>query len=416
MFKKSHLGGMLAVFLVIFMGCENATDGVTQDELEQATMAAEFTSSNPSLPTLDKALTYFSKWVRTGQGDTERTILSYYVNFTPSRFGVSSAFAGIPKGSYPYSLTRDGDGYILKIAAWFNSDPGAADSLKPVARIAYDPDKLTLVFNNYSDDDADIDWGVDGSTFSPDLTEYYTATDFVSSTWVSLSGNIPDSAANRQGTISFSSGNMVTSNASEVFTSTAVNNKSTGITWAVIGKERKLIASSSSVDLGTLTLEPEKGTITLGGQKFAQTIALCGFICSYYEVDCCPYINGNWAAIDEEGEVYVDDSKQANFYIMAGQGYMKVTKTKDGTDAVDSSVYGEGLASINTETAKAYGIAVADGLAIYAPGSNLPLLTFNNLEDVDSQKVGNSATTPNPRIITLTPAKAGASVIRLKKL
>jgi hypothetical protein len=236
---------------------------------------------------------------------------------------------------------------------------------------------------------------------------------------VYIENNIPTTAINKTGTISFSSGNLVTSDASEVFAST-VNNKSGGIPWWVIGKERKFIASTSYTDMGTLTLDPEKPMITVGDKKFAQRLALCGFICTYYAVDCCPYINGDWVAVDESN-IALADNRQAYFTIYANQGWLKIKKAAADDGIVDTSVYGDGLASLvydasNAGRKTAYGIALTDDLTIYAQESNLPLLKFNYLEDVDSQKEGNTASLPNPRIITLTPVKEGAAVIRLKKL
>jgi hypothetical protein len=399
----------------LLFGCSSDSDNDTHSPVD-------FVTSDPGLRSLDDALSYVSKWVlRYDVSDTDQRLYfnNYYVTFTPTHFSFSSNFEGIAKGSYPYSLTRDGDGYILKIADWSQSAPGSP--LKAIARIVYNPDNMTLVFTNPPDSD-EYDWSVDGDTFLPDLTEYYAESSFASNSYVYIENNIPATAANKTAVISFASdGKLVTSDASDVFTDTTVNNKPSGIAWAVVGKERKLIAASYT-DMGSLTLDTEKPLITLGGKQFAQRIALCGFICDYYNVDCCPYINGNWVAVDGSNNL-LTSSDAAYFTIYANQGWLKATDTSSATtvNGIDSGVYGAGLASLpysnvstNDRTA-AYGIAVTDDLTIYAPGSNLPLLTFVNLEDVDSQKEGNTASLPNPRIITFTPA-GSAAVIRLKKL
>jgi hypothetical protein len=424
MLKKSLKWGAIALLaaVLVFVGCENSI-GISEDDLDDAIEKAgqdyqkvddptPFITTDPGLGTLDSALAYISKWVWYYK-DAGRAHPPYYLTLTPTRFSFSSAFAGIPKGAYPYTLTKDGDGYVLKIADWSSSTPGAA--LKPIAKIVYDPEQLTMVFTNASDDD-DY-WDVDGDTFLPDLTEYYAATGFVSSSYVYIENNVPATGANKIANISFVSGNLATTDASEVFTNTAVNNKPGGIVWWVIGKERKFIASTSYVDMGTITLDPEKPIITLGDKKFAQRLALCGFICTYYAVDCCPYINGNWVAVDDLNADLID-SRKAYITIQAGAGWLKIKKASSDDDTVDPDVYGAGLAGLvfGSGNVSAYGISVTDDLTIYAPESNLPLLKFNNLEDVDSQKPGNTSSLPNPRIITLTPAKAGASVIRLKKL
>jgi hypothetical protein len=246
------------------------------------------------------------------------------------------------------------------------------------------------------------------------LTAYYAASSFVSSAYVYVENNIPSSAANKVGTISFNTaGSLVTTDASEVF-DTALNNKSGGVAWAVVGKERKLLVSSYS-EVGAVSVDPEKPFITLGNKKFAQRIALCGFICTYYAVDCCPYINGNWVAVNEQN-VPLAGANAAYFTIAANVGYFRLKKSADDEGAVDAGVYGAGLAGLSaTENNPAYGIAVDDNLTIYDQATHLPLLTFDDLESVDSQGEGITSTTPNPRIITFKPAGKTA-VIRLKKL
>jgi hypothetical protein len=193
-----------------------------------------------------------------------------------------------------------------------------------------------------------------------------------------------------------------------------VNNKPAGIPWAVVGKDRKFIAGTYT-DMGNLSLDPVKPVITIGTKRFAQRIGLCGFICSYYEVDCCPYINGNWMAVDTDGNPLAG-SGEAYFLIQAGAGYMrlKTASSAGETSAVDSTVYGNGLAGLDyTGNYPAYGIDVTGDLTIYDQATNRPLLTFVNLEDVDSQKAGNSTLTT--RFITFTPA-GKTETIRLKKM
>jgi hypothetical protein len=414
--KKSQKWGAVALLALalVFAGCENATGGVSYEEVQEAIGNMPFVNTDPGLRTLDDALAYVSKWVwRYDVSETDQRLYfnNYYVTFTPTRFSFSANIVGIPAGSYPYTLARDGDDYILKIADWTQGVPGG--SLKAIARIAYDPDNLTMVFTNPSDDD-EYDWSVEGDTFLPDLTEYYASSSFASSSYVYTEDNIPATAANKVGPISFNaSGSLVTTNASEVF-ATAVNNKPDGIAWAVVGKDRKLIGGSFT-DMGSLSVDPEKPLITIGDKKFAQRIALCGFICSYYEVDCCPYINGNWLAVDADNEPLAG-ANAAYFTIQAGAGWMRLKKASDDESAVDTDVYGAGLAGLSaTANNAAYGINITDDLTIYDPATNLPLLTFVNLDDVDSQKEGNTSTNPNPRIITFRPA-GKTTDIRLKKL
>jgi predicted small secreted protein len=414
--KKSQKWGALALvaLALVFAGCENTTGGVSSEEVQQAIGNMPFVNTDPGLRTLDDALAYVSKWVwRYDVDETDQRLYfnNYYVTFTPTRFSFSTNLIGIPAGSYPYTLVKDGDGYILKIADWTLGVPG--DSLTSIARIVYDPEKLTLVFTNPTDDD-EYDWSVDGDTFLPDLTEYYASSSFVSASYTYLENNTPVTTANKVGTISFIGGNLVTSDASEVFTATAVNNKPNGIAWAVVGKDRKLIGGTFT-DMGNLSVDPEKPLVTIGTQKFAQRIGLCGFICSYYEVDCCPYINGNWVAVDASNNV-LTGSDAAYFTIQAGAGWMKAKKTADDDSALETGVYGAGLAGIGFDkNYPAYGIVVDDKLMIYDQATNQPLLTFDDLASVDSQGEGITATTPNPRIITFKPA-GKTTTIRLKKL
>jgi hypothetical protein len=363
---------------------------------------------------LDDALVYVSKWVwRYDIDETNQRLYpnNYYITFTPTRFSFSANFAGIPKGNYPYTLTRDEAGYVLKIADWTQGAPGGA--LKAIANIVYDPDNLTLVFTNPSDDE-DY-WSVEGDTFFPDITEYYASTSFVSSSYVYTENNIPTTTVNKVAVISFTDGKMVTSNASEVF-STTMNNKSgsSALAWAVVGKERKLIVGTYN-EIGSLSVDPEKPYITLGDKKFAQRIGLCSFICDEYGVDCCPYINGAWTAVESNSDTALSSDNAAYFTIAANQGWIKLQKASNDTDPVDSGVYGAGLAGLSADDNNpAYGIALTGDLTIYDQASNLPLLTFVNIEDVDSQKPGNTNSNPNPRHITFTPAGKD-TVIRLKK-
>jgi hypothetical protein len=255
---------------------------------------------------------------------------------------------------------------------------------------------------------------VEGDTFLPDLTEYYATSSFVSSAYVYVENNIPASAANKVGTISFNTtGNLVTTDASEVF-DTALNNKSGGVAWAVVGKERKLLANSYS-EIGVVSVDPEKPLITLGDKQFAQRIALCGFICTYYGVDCCPYINGNWDAVNESDAV-LTGTDAAYFTIAANQGWFKLQKSTEDNGPVDAAVYGAGLAGLSADSNNpAYGIAIDENnLTIYDQTTHQPLLTFVDLASVDSQGEGITAITPNPRIITFKPAGKD-TVIRLKK-
>jgi hypothetical protein len=388
-------------------------NAVGQTPVQQPPGDTPFVNTDPGLSTLDNALAYVSKWVlRYDVSETDKRLYfnTYYVTFTPTRFSFSANFEGIPAGSYPYTLTRDGDGYILKIADWTQGVPGGA--LTAIARVVYNPANLTLVFTNPPGTDA-YGWSVEGDTFLPDLTEYYASSSFVSSSYVYIENNVPAAAANKQGTISFNAeGKLLTSDASDVFAA-AVNNKPTGIDWAVVGKDRKFVAGTFT-DLGNLSVDSAKPVITLGGKKFAQRIALCGFICSYYEVDCCPYINGNWTAVDGNNDP-LTGTGEAYFTIQAGAGYLKLKTTSGAGDTfvVDSGVYGAGLAGLDyTKNYPAYGIDVTGDLTVYDQGTNLPLLTFVNLEDVDSQKPGNSELTT--RFITFKPAGKDA-VIRLKK-
>jgi hypothetical protein len=405
---------VLLVLVLSFTGCETGTGGnVSYEDLQEAIENTPFVNTNPSLNSLDNALSYVSKWIWQYEiSETDRRLYfnNYYVVFSPTLFSVSANFAGIPKGNYPYTLTRDEDGHILKIADWTQDAPGG--ELRAIARITYDPANLTLVFTNPSEDD-DY-WSVEGDTFLPDLTEYYAGSSFVSNAYVYIENDIPTSAADKVGTISFNtSGGLVTSDASGVF-DTALNNKSSGVTWAVVGKERKLIVSSYS-EAGSISVDSEKPFITLGNKKFAQRIALCGFICTYYAVDCCPYINGDWVAVDEQNNP-LTGANAAYFTIAANAGWLKLKRSAANTGAVDSAVYGTGLAGLSaTINNPAYGIAVDDNLTIYDQATHLPLLTFDDLKSVDSQGEGISADYPNPRIITFTPAGKTA-VVRLKKL
>jgi hypothetical protein len=135
----------------------------------------------------------------------------------------------------------------------------------------------------------------------------------------------------------------------------------------------------------------------------------------YTAVDCCPYINGNWVAVDEQNEPLTGDNA-AYFTIFANAGYFRLQKSADDSGAVDTGVYGAGLVGLSaTDNNPAYGVAVADGLMIYDQATHLPLLTFVDLASVDSQGEGITATNPNPRIITFTSAGKTA-VVRLKKL
>jgi hypothetical protein len=415
MYKKSQKWGICALLALILFstGCETGTEGgVSYDDLQKAIGNTPFVNTDPGLSSLDNALAYVSKWVWQYEvSETDRRLYfnNYYVTFTPTRFSFSANIAGIPKGSYPYTLTKDGDGHILKIADWTQGVPGGA--LTAIAKIIYDPDKLTLVFTNPTEDD-DY-WSAEGDTFLPDLTEYYTSSSFASAAYVYTEDNIPASAANRVGIISFNtSGSLVTSDASEVFDS-ALNNKSAGVVWAVVGKDRKLIVSSYS-EVGSISVDPENPFITLGNKQFAQRIALCGFICTYYAVDCCPYINGYWVAVDESNNTLTGDNA-AYFTIQAGAGWLRLKKSADDTGAVDTEVYGAGLASLSaTANNPAYGVAVNDNLTIYDQATHLPLLTFVDLASVDSMGEGITATNPNPRTITFIPAGKTAEV-RLKK-
>jgi hypothetical protein len=417
MLKRSQKWGICAlpalILVLFFAGCETGTEGgVSYDELQKAIESTPFVNTDPGLSSLDNALAYISKWVWQYEvNETDRRLYfnNYYITFTPTRFSFSANIAGIPTGSYPYTLTKDGDSHILKIADWTQGIPGGA--LTAIARITYDPDKLTLVFTNPTEDD-DY-WSVEGDTFLPDLTEYYTSSSFASAAYVYTESNIPASAENKVGTISFNaSGALVTSDASEVFDS-ALNNKS-GVAWAVVGKDRKLIVSSYS-EAGSISVDPEKPLITLGGKQFAQRIALCGFICTYYAVDCCPYINGNWEAVDANDNPLTGNDA-AYFTIQAGAGWLRLKKSTDDDSAVNTGVYGAGLAGLSASANNpAYGIAVNDNLTIYDQATHLPLLTFGDLASVDSQGEGITATNPNPRIITFTPAGKSA-VVRLKKL
>jgi hypothetical protein len=406
----------LLALVLVFAGCESGTaGGVSYEEVQEAIGNTPFVNTDPGLRTLNDALAYVSKWVweyEVSATDRRLYFNNYYVTFTPTRFSFSANFAGIPKGSYPYTLTEDGDGYRLEIADWTQGVPGGG--LTAIAKIAYDPEKLTLVFENPSDED-DY-WSVEGDTFHPDLTEYYASSSLASSSFTFIENSIPATAANRAGTISFNTaGSLVTSNASEVFIDAAVNNKPNGIAWAVVGRERKLVAGSYS-ELGALSVDTENPLVAIGGKQFAQRIGLCGFICDYYAVDCCPYINGNWVAVDESNDPLAGDNA-AYFTIAANAGWLRLKKSADDDSAVAASVYGTGLAGLSaTENNPAYGIVVGNGnLAIYDQATNLPLLTFGDLASVDSQGEGITATTPNPRIITFTPAGKTATV-RLKKL
>jgi hypothetical protein len=417
MLKRSQKWGTWALLALVlaFAGCETGTEGgVSYDELQDAIVNTPFVNTDPGLSSLDNALAYISKWVWQYEvSETDRRLYfnNYYVTFTPTRFSFSANIVGIPQGSYPYTLTKDGDSHILKIADWTQGIPGGA--LTAIARITYDPDKLTLAFANPTDED-DY-WSVEGDTFLPDLTEYYASSSFTSSAYVYTESNIPTSAANKVGSISFNvSGSLVTSDASDVFDS-ALNNKSAGVAWAVVGKDRRLIVGSYS-DAGSISVDPEKPFITLGNRKFAERIGFCGFVCTYYAVDCCPYINGNWAAVDASNNVLTGDDA-AYFTIQAGAGWLRLQKSADDDGAVSAGVYGTGLAGLSaTANNPVYGVAVADGnLTLYDQATHLPLLTFVDLASVDSQGAGITATTPNPRIITFTPAGKTAE-LRLKKL
>jgi hypothetical protein len=237
-----------------------------------------------------------------------------------------------------------------------NADNGTVKSrsnrswgaLTAIAKIVYDPDKLILVFANPTEDD-DY-WSVEGDTFLPDLTEYYASSSFTSASYVYIENNIPTTAENKVGTISFNTaGSMVTSNASDVFNAT-VNNRNE-MPWAVVGKDRKLIGQSYT-DMGNLSVDPDKPLITLGNKKFAQSIGLCGFICSYYEVDCCPYINGNWVAVDANNNALAD-SNAAYFTIQAGAGWLRLKKSAEDAGAGSYFLASSGSGSASASTGSA---------------------------------------------------------------
>ncbi|MDR2479883.1 MAG: hypothetical protein LBD48_11300 [Treponema sp.] len=402
MLKKSLILGMLcaAAAFVLFTGCEN-TAGVTNGDVKKAVEESkkDFVNTDPKVETLDKALTYFSKWMVSSIDGIEQVRLYQSVSFTPALFSVDYLdFGDLVEGKYAYKLAKDGAAYLLSVADWLNYAPNDPESLKPAARISYDPVKMEITFANVSGSPFQV-WGDEGTVFAPDMTPYFEAAGIKASKWIHVSAaDVPQAAAGYKADISFDAdGAIITSDANQVFP-TALNNK-TNTWWGIIGKERKLIIGTGGADLGTVNFSPGKN-LKIGDKKYANAINPCGYICDYRGVDCCPTINGTWAVTDGGGTV--DTANPAYIAISGGARSWKANASRGGSDQVSDTAYGEGLASIT-----------AANNIFWVSGSTTTMLYSSDYQPL-FELVDVSELLDNLKM-TIKPAKSGAQNIILQK-
>jgi hypothetical protein len=405
MIKKSlafGLLGVIAAFLLV-SGCKN---DITAGDLVES--RREFVNTDPTIGTLDKALTYFPKWVFSSVDGVDGVRPYQSVSFSPALFSVGYDFDNLKGGSYAYKLEKNTGGYLLSLSDWIHYAPTDPDSLRPAAQVSYDPDKLEITFSNVEGSDFQV-WGDEGTVFAPDMTPYFEEAGLTSSSWIHISaGNVPQTGSASL-TLSWDAGNLKTDvaalNVFPALTSTSAQNTPY---WGVIGKDRKLIVGSGGTDLGVVAFNPGEN-LTIGGEKFASKVPICTYICDYRYIECCstPYnINGTWDALAADGNVNTADPLVLT--IAGGAGRWKAETVKDNGTAVSAAVYGAGLASITTANTLFWVSGSGENNTILYTAEYVPLLELVDVSGLENE--------PGERTLVIKPAGVeGASNITLKR-